>query len=109
MSILGPFCRGSSGLPTSEAAGPPIGKPNMGLYVLNGDVETINNGSVNHYSNGLPFTVLGRLVVSPTSVISYYDQGVPYSATGKPVTGVGPVDYYDQGVAFNAAGEIVTI
>jgi hypothetical protein len=109
MSILGPFCRGNSGLPTSEAAGPPLGEANMSLYVFNGDVETINNGSVNHYSNGLPFSLLGRLVVSSGANISYYDQGIPYSALGTPVTGVGPVEYYDQGVAFNAAGEIVTI
>lgn len=109
MSILGPVCRGNSGLPIDDAGGAPTGKANMGLYVINGDVEVINNGSKSHYSNGLPFNVLGLLVIAPSAVIAYYDQGLPYSATGNPVTGAGPATRYDQGVAFNASGEIVTL
>lgn len=109
MSILGPLCRNNSGLPIDDVGGPPTGVANMHLYVADGDVEVINNGTQNHYGAGLPFNVLGLLVIAPGAIIAYYDQGLPFSSTGNPVTGAGPVDYVDQGVAFNAAGEIVTI
>ena len=108
-NIFGPYCRGQAGLPTDTTAGPPTGVENQGLYALDGSVEVILNSQRDHASHGLPINALGRLILAPTAPIAYYDQGVPFSATGNVVTGAGPITYYDQGVGFNAAGEIVTI
>lgn len=108
MSVLAPYCRGKAGLPIDTTAGPPTGQANQGLYALNGDVEAINNSQRDHASQGMPLNILSRLIVSPGATITYYDQGLPYSATGNIVTGVGPITYYNQGVGHNAAGEIVT-
>lgn len=107
-SILPLYCRATGSLDIEAAAGPPIGTPNQGAWTEGGALEVINNGTRHHASQGLPIGVLGRVVVSPGSPIAYYNQGIPYSATGNIVTGVGPITYYDQGVGFNAAGEIVT-
>lgn len=109
MSIFGPYCRNKAGLPVETVGGSPAGDPYMGLWADGGEIEAINNGTRHHASNGIPLNPLGLMIVSPGSTITYYDQGVPYSATGNIVTGVGPITYYDQGVGFNAAGEIVTI
>lgn len=108
-NVFGPYCRGKAGLPISAVVGPPTGSANQGLYALDGSVESILNSQRDHASHGLPISTLGRLVLAPTAPIAYYDQGVPFSATGNVVTGAGPITYYDQGVGFNAAGEIVTI
>lgn len=108
-NTLGVYCRGNAGLPIDTTAGPPTGNMNQGLYALDGAVESILNSERDHASNGLPINILGRMVVSPGSPVAYYDQGIPYSATGNIVTGSGPAAYYSQGVAFNAAGEVVTV
>ena len=109
MSVLAPYCRGKAGLTIDTTAGPPTGQANQGLYALNGAVEAINNSQRDHASQGMPLNTLSRLIVSPGSTITYYDQGLPYSGTGNIVTGVGPITYYNQGVGHNAAGEIVTV
>lgn len=109
MSVLALYTRSTDGVDITAAAGPPVGDPNQGLWAVNGSAEAIANSERDHASQGLPLGILGRLIVSPSSPVDYYNQGIPYSATGNVVTGAGPITYYDQGIGFNANGEIVTV
>lgn len=109
MSILALYTRATPGVNIAAAAGAPVGEPNQGLYATNSSAEAVEGSALDHASQGLPISALGRVVVSPGSPVDYYNQGVPYSAAGNVVTGPGPIDYYDQGTGFNADGEIVTV
>lgn len=44
--------------------------------------------------------------VDGASAPAYFDQGLPFDATGLAVTLVDPVDYWHQGIPFSAAGRI---
>jgi hypothetical protein len=66
-------------------------------------IYSATGGVIDHYSQGLPFDVDGRLVVE-VDTIAYYDQGIGFTASGALAIGDDVISYYDQGVGFSVDG-----
>lgn len=82
--------------------------PSQGLLVdEDGAIYASNDTSPDHWANGLPFDVNGRLVVEESLPV-IFDQGLPFSASGAVAvtenTGIG--GHYNQGVRFESNGAL---
>ncbi|MDB4312057.1 hypothetical protein N9937_01375 [bacterium] len=107
-NIFGPFCRLQGVLPLNIGSGALVDPVEyMGTRCDNrGRIYSMINTQIDHWANGLPFNIHGRLCVA-TSAVAYWDQGVPFTATRHVCIGNLPKTNWDQGLAFNAAGKIV--
>lgn len=83
MSTLAVFCRGNEKFNVTLGVGEVVGgTASNGLLILaDGTVAGVSNGEIDHYSNGLPFNLHGRLVMGD-GVPDYYHNGVTFSANG---------------------------
>lgn len=84
---------------------PPDARPSQGLRLdANGAVYAQHNGSIDHYHQGLPFNLFGRLVVNitPTSV-QRIDQSIPFDTNDRVAIG-GDGSYANQGLAYSIDG-----
>ena len=103
---FGPFARANNGIIQFNDGSGPLVDP-VGFQGLNCDSEnkiySNTGGDIDHYHNGLPFDVDGRLVVQADYVISY-DQGMPFTFDGRLCIGDAIPITYDQGIAFSASG-----
>ena len=78
----------------------------QGLNIDNtGAVYAVADGVIDHYNQGLPFEVNGRLVVTEDPKVRV-DQSVPFSAAGAMCLGAGGISYVSQGLAYTASGAI---
>lgn len=76
-----------------------------GLYVSNGD-------AVDHYENGLGYSVDGALCLDPSSPITHYSNSLPLTAAGKVAAtisdSVAPT-FFDAGLPFASGRFLVDI
>lgn len=91
---------------------PPNATPLQGLLIdATGGIYAANVAlsPVDHYANGLPFDVNGRLVFSFNAGSKYHSQGLTFvnGALSAVATG-GAGEYFDQGLKFGAGGAVVT-
>ncbi len=98
-------------LPLNVDVGPIVGGiPSQGL-ILNsaGEVEAVLDGTVDHFSFGLPFDANSRLCVT-SSPVTYIDQGIPFASNSNiAVDGTGPADYFNQGLAYKNGGGAISV
>jgi hypothetical protein len=71
-----------------------------------GAVYAILDGVIDHHASGLPFDVDGRLVVS-NAAVSYFDQSIPFTATGAMALG-GGISHYNQSLAYDGTSKLST-
>lgn len=96
-------------LPLNTGAGALVGAvQSQGLNLdATGKIYAILNSQINHYANGLPFNLHGRLVISNTlAPPAYFDQGIPFAANGAVVV-AGVSDHISQGIAYSDISSLV--
>ena len=72
-----------------------------------GSLAVHSAGIIDHYHQGLPFTLEGRLCVAIGGVVdSVQPGGIPIDTAGRVVTGAGAVDHYSAGIPYHIAGGI---
>lgn len=108
--IFQPLTRNSLGaLPTIDGVGPIVGGiPFQGMVINTlGAIHTHHQGTIDHYANGLPFDVDGRLVVGFNPVVRV-TQAIPYNQNDELV--VGDVrDHIDQSLAHEADASLTAL
>src|SRR3989304_137079 len=92
------FNGGTPTIPTTGAnllcgnnAGPQVYAQGAG-YTLDGILCATAIGAVDHYSQGgLPMVASDEVAIDPTSAISFYNAGLPYTAAGQAATAIAEV------------------
>lgn len=98
-------------LPLNIDTGPIVGGINSQGLVINssGEIEAVLDGTIDHYSFGLPFDADSRLCVTSNGAVRS-DQGIPFAANGSiAVIGTGPGDYFNQGLAYKAGQGLTSV
>lgn len=98
-------------LPLNVSSGPIVGGIQSQGLIINssGEIESVLNGTIDHYHASMPFDINGRLCVTD-SVASYQDQGIPFASNGSiAVIGTGPGDYFNQGLAYKAGQGLTSV
>jgi hypothetical protein len=72
-----------------------------------GQLCTDDEGTISHYSRGLPLSATGRLVTLGVDR-AYNLNGWPFAVTGEIAIGAGPVTQHVNAIPLNAAGQLVT-
>jgi hypothetical protein len=106
-NIFQPLTRDNGGiLPLNIGIGvlvDPVKNQHLNLDAT-GAVYAILDGAINHHGAGLPFDIDGRLVVS-SGALSYWDQSIPFTATGAVCLG-GGIGHIDQSLSYDAEGKL---
>lgn len=108
MSIIFAPTIHQTGLVSLAIGGGPIVTPIVACQSLllddAGAIYAAFGTAIDHYAQGLPFDIDGRLIFSANAV-DHVDQGIPFSAQGHVVFG-GATSYYNQGVPYGATGQL---
>ena len=107
MSRLGPHFRPNGKLRLNIGVGELVDPIKFGALNCSatGAIYAVSNGTIDHYADGLPFNLHGRLVITE-SPVEYVDQGTPFSSTGAVCIAQTATDYVDQGHAFDTTGNM---
>lgn len=110
MSIFANFVRDTGGLVQFNEGGgaPPNPVDTMGLRLdTAGAIFAQRNGQIDHYHNGLPFNLQGRLMITGADPVRV-TQGIAFSASDHVCQGLiaNLADHFDQGVALVSNGAL---
>ncbi len=76
-------------------------------YDAGGGLAIHSGGAIDHYHQGIPFTVVGRISAAlPGTVTRISPGGVPFTVEGFVAFGGAGVDHYSAGIPYTASNQI---
>ena len=97
------------GVITTEALNPDYFDQGI-PYTASHAVAVEDLGPIDHYWQGLPFTIGGRLSVTINgTVASIQNGGMPINAAGFLVIGTGAIDHFSAGIPYTATDQIAVV